>query len=144
VWSASICLKAKPVEKHDASCLRGVIWGLLLLLIPRLSSQPSVAIEQPPLAQTLELRLDFVALERHLVGVGSLGPEVGHTEAAVEVGAKVVHDPDWEHQVHAELGTAWQSQRLHAQGTDGAGRSTKTYLEHFEVEAPHVVEAVTE
>ena len=87
-----------------------------------------------------------------------LGPEIGNGEFAVEVRANVVHDADWEENVHPELegllsvcsrvlGSIWLECRWSASGiigvvalgfkARGAVGILSTYLEHFEVRAPH-------
>lgn len=53
--------------------------------------------------QPLKLLRDLLAFIWKLVGLSGLGPEVGDSEARVQVGSEVVHDADWEHDVHAEL-----------------------------------------
>lgn len=73
------------------------------LLLPPLLPQPLLPKIQPPSPQPLQLSLDLVPLERDPVCVLGLGPELGDGESRVEVGAKVVHDSDGEHDVHSEL-----------------------------------------
>jgi hypothetical protein len=65
--------------------------------------QPLLPQKQPSLPQPLQLTMDLLLLKRNAIRLLRLGPEIGHREAVIEVLAVVVHDCDWEHDVHAEL-----------------------------------------
>lgn len=109
----------------------------LLLRSLRLCGQPLVSLVEPPRPKPLQLGLDLVALERHLVGLLRLGPEVGHREPVVEIRAKVVHDPDGEHYVDAELPTqllAGEGSQVPVPFRVVVGAS---YLEHFQIQPAH-------
>ena len=75
----------------------------MVVVLLLFTSQPLLPEIQSAGPQPLELLVDLVAVKGDLVCVLGLGPEVGHGEALVEVGAEVEHDPDGEHDVHAEL-----------------------------------------
>jgi len=82
---------------------------LLVSLPSTLHSHSLCPYRQSPLLQMLQLLFDVILLERDRVSLPGLRPEVGHGEARVEIRAEVVHDADWEHNVHAELseGQIW-------------------------------------
>lgn len=107
------------------------VFEVLCGLSPPLCSQSLGANRQSPLLQSLQLFGDLFALVGQLVSLAGLGPEVGYGEARVQVGAEVVHDADWEHDVHAELDemsvlrTVWCWSRAHS------------YLEYLEIRAAH-------
>jgi hypothetical protein len=79
------------------------VFEVLCGLSPLLRCQSLCANRQSPLLQSLQLFGDLLLLVGQLVGLAGLGPEFGYGEARVQVGAEVVHDTNWEHDVHAEL-----------------------------------------
>lgn len=53
--------------------------------------------------QSLVLSLELVAVPGELIRLAVLGPESIYRESIVEIRAKVVHDANWEHDIHAKL-----------------------------------------
>ena len=92
-----------------------VIRCLLSAQSPSLLLPPSTQLPQPllllppplvlqiPLLQPLQLLCNLIPIVWYLVRLAWLGPEIGDREFAVEICAEVVHDADWEENVHSEL-----------------------------------------
>lgn len=52
---------------------------------------------------SLVLGADLLAIVWDLVAFLGLRPEIGHRESVVQIGPKVIHDADWEHDIGAKL-----------------------------------------
>lgn len=70
---------------------------------PRLSLQSPFPSSRVNHAHARQLLVDFLLLERDLVGLFRGGPEAGHAETVVEIRSEVIHPADGEDDVHAEL-----------------------------------------
>ena len=89
-------------------CIQHAVPTSLLLPAGAQFPQPLLLLPPPlvleiPLLQPLQFLRNLVSIVRDLVRLAWLGPEIGNGEFAVEVRAEVVHDADWEENVHPEL-----------------------------------------
>ncbi len=89
---------------------------------------------------TVVFDLELFAVARQLVALLGPRPKVGNGEAVVEVRAKVVHDANGKHDIHAELIVSSKSAlgEPQGQGPPGTTRKLGSYLEHLQIQTSHL------